>query len=111
MATALDRIEVEMSDERISAHARLLSKQMQALSESLFAPDSRKRLRSFTSGEAAKLLSVSDGYLRQLSLDGIGPLPDISANGRRSYTLTQINELRSHIAVARSTEDVGNTSP
>lgn len=86
------------SDARISAHARLLSEQLQALGTRLFPPDNHKSLRSFSSGEAAKLLHVSDGYLRQLSLDGIGPAPEISASGRRSYTLAQINELRTHIA-------------
>lgn len=54
--------------------------------------------------EAAKLLHVSDGYLRQLSLDGIGPAPEVSASGRRSYTLAQINELRGHIATAKPRE-------
>jgi len=49
------------SDARISAHARLLSEQLQALGSRLFPPDSQKLLRSFSSGEAAKLLRVSDG--------------------------------------------------
>jgi len=89
------------SDARISAHARLLSEQLQALGSRLFPPDSHKLLRSFSSGEAAKLLHVSDGYLRQLSLDGIGPEPEISPSGRRSYTLAQINELRRHIATVK----------
>ena len=86
------------SDARISAHARLLSEQLQSLGARLFPPDSHKSLRSFSSGEAAKLLHVSDGYLRQLSLDGIGPIPETSPTGRRSYSLSQINELRRHIA-------------
>lgn len=89
------------SDARISAHARLLSEQLQALGSRLYPPDSQKLLRSFSSGEAAKLLHVSDGYLRQLSLDGIGPAPEISPSGRRSYTLAQINELRRHIATVK----------
>lgn len=92
------------SDARISAHARLLSEQLQALGTRLFPPDSQKSLRPFSSGEAAKLLRVSDGYLRQLSLDGIGPVPETSPSGRRSYTLTQINELRRHIASAKPRE-------
>lgn len=89
------------SDRRISAHARLLSGQLQSLTEKLFPPNNRKSLRPFTSGEAAKLLGVSDGYLRQLSLDRIGPAPQVSPSGRRSYSLAQINELRRHIAVAK----------
>jgi chromosome partitioning protein len=96
-ATALRR-DIETSDARISAHARLLSEQLQRIGARLFPPDSQKALRSFSSGEAAKLLHVSDGYLRQLSLDGVGPLPATTSSGRRSYTLAQINELRQHVA-------------
>ena len=44
------------------------------------------------------MIGVSDGYLRQLSLDGKGPQPELSQNGRRSYTLGQINELRHYMA-------------
>jgi chromosome partitioning protein len=101
VSTAQVRPERQQSDERILAQARLLSTQMQALSSRLFPPDSAKALRLFSSGEAARLLDVSDGYLRQLSLDGIGPSPDINASGRRGYSLAQINELRSHIASAK----------
>ena len=49
-------------------------------------------------------MGVSDGYLRQLSLDGLGPSPDLNAGGRRSYTLEQINELRVYLAHARPKE-------
>jgi chromosome partitioning protein len=98
VGTAPRRSETPASDAKIAAHARLLSEQLQSLGSRLFPPDSRKSLRSFTSGEAARLLGVSDGYLRQLSIDGVGPSPDVSATGRRSYTLSQINELRRHIA-------------
>ncbi|TGR00976.1 plasmid partitioning protein RepA [Mesorhizobium sp. M4B.F.Ca.ET.190.01.1.1] len=86
------------SDARISHHARQLSMQLQLLRERLFPPASQKALKTFTSGEAAQLIGVSDGYLRQLSLDGKGPIPEISPTGRRSYTLAQINELRLHMA-------------
>ena len=92
------------SDDRIAAHARLLSNQLLALRERLFPPESHKALRTFTSGEAARLIGVSDSYLRQLSSDGVGPTPETSATGRRSYTLVQINELRRHLARARPKE-------
>ncbi len=104
VAAASLRRDMETSDARISAHARLLSEQLQKLGARLFPPDSQKALRSFSSGEAAKLLHVSDGYLRQLSLDGVGPTPATSPSGRRSYTLAQINELRAHIASAKPRE-------
>jgi chromosome partitioning protein len=98
------RREMETSDTRISAHARLLSDQLQKIGARLFPSDRQKALRSFTSGEAAKLLHVSDGYLRQLSIDGVGPKPATNPSGRRSYTLAQINELRAHIASAKPRE-------
>jgi len=47
---------------------------------------------------------VSDGYLRQLSIDGLGPTPDLGNGGRRSYSLEQINELRQYLASARPKE-------
>jgi chromosome partitioning protein len=71
-----------------------LSKELNSLRHELYAPEAKKTLRSFTSGEAAKLIGVGDGYLRQLSLAGKGPQPTIGHSNRRSYTLEQINELR-----------------
>src|SRR3954447_4376727 len=78
----------------IAADGAALSSELNALRKTLFPPVSQKMLRSFSSGEAAKLIGVADGYLRQLSLAGRGPQPETGANGRRSYTLRQINELR-----------------
>jgi len=94
----LDNISVSTTDIRIERHATQLSRQLKLLRDKLFPPLSQKTLRTFTSGEAAQMIGVSDGYLRQLSLDGKGPQPDVSQNGRRSYTLGQINELRQHMA-------------
>jgi chromosome partitioning protein len=81
-------------DETIAADARALSAQLQAMRERLFPPTSRKTLRSFTSGEAARLVGVSDGYLRQLSLAGEGPQPVVGPGGRRYYSLGDIDALR-----------------
>lgn len=89
---------VATTDIRIERHAKQLSRQLQLLRDRLFPPLAQKTLRTFTSGEAAQLIGVSDGYLRQLSIDGKGPMPQLSSNGRRSYTLGQINELRQHMA-------------
>src|ERR687897_1441428 len=90
-----------MTDDRILRHARLLSGQLQQLRERLFPPESHKALRTFTSGEVAKLIGVSDSYLRHLSLEGQGPAPETGSNGRRSYTLGQVNELRRFLAAAK----------
>jgi chromosome partitioning protein len=92
------------SDDRVSTHARLLSSQLQSLRERLFPPEAHKELRKFTSGEVARLVGVSDSHLRQLSLDGLGPSPDTLPNGRRLYSLAQINELRHYLAAARPKE-------
>lgn len=78
----------------IASDGAALSQELHALRQSLFPPASHKLLRSFSSGEAAKLIGIADGYLRQLSLGGKGPQPELGNGGRRSYTLDQINELR-----------------
>ncbi|OLP51508.1 plasmid partitioning protein RepA [Allorhizobium taibaishanense] len=86
------------ADETIAEDARALSAQLKAMRERLFAPASAKSLRTFTSGEAARLVGVSDGYLRQLSLAGEGPAPVVGAGGRRYYSLSDIDALRHYLA-------------
>lgn len=81
-------------DDIIASDGQSLSGQLRSLRDSLFPPTSQKELRRFSSGEAARLIGVTDGYLRQLSIAGEGPQPDIGVAGRRSYSLPQINELR-----------------
>jgi chromosome partitioning protein len=78
----------------IAGDGAALSQELNMLRKTLFPPESKKVLRSFSSGEAAKLIGIADGYLRQLSLGGKGPQPEIGVAGRRSYTLDQINEIR-----------------
>jgi chromosome partitioning protein len=78
----------------IAEDGSALSQELNSLRKTLFPPESQKVLRSFSSGEAAKLIGIADGYLRQLSLGGKGPPPDIGVGGRRSYSLEQINSLR-----------------
>ncbi|SDN97295.1 plasmid partitioning protein RepA [Ensifer sp. YR511] len=82
-----------------AADAALLSSHLSGIRQRLLSPTSKKRLRTFSSGEAARLIGVSDGYLRQLSLSGDGPQPSsISLTRRRSYTLEDVNALRAHLA-------------
>ena len=99
--------QVSTATARITRHASILSGQLRSLGAALFPPTSGKSLRSFTSGEVAKIVGVSDGYLRQLSIDGLGPKPAIGYAGRRSYTLAQINELRAYLAQVRQRESLG----
>jgi chromosome partitioning protein len=81
-------------DDIIASDGRNLSAQLRTLREQLFPTAGQKALRKFSSGEAARLIGVTDGYLRQLSIAGEGPAPETGPGGRRSYTLSQINGLR-----------------
>jgi chromosome partitioning protein len=78
----------------IAGDAQALSGKLQAHRQHLFPPSARKHLRRFSSGEAARLVGVDDGYLRRLSIDGKGPAPAISPSGRRSYSIEDIQALR-----------------
>lgn len=89
-------------DEIIAGDAQTLSIQLQALREKLFPPEAKKQLRRFSSGEAAKLIGVTDSYLRHLSTTGESPEPEKTASGRRAYTLEQIHSLRQHLAKAKA---------
>lgn len=89
---------------RISRRAEALSARLRIVGELAFPPSAEKSLRAFTSGEVAEIIGVSDGYLRQLSLNGLGPAPEIGPGGRRSYSLAKINELRAYIAETRPRE-------
>ena len=86
------------ADETIAEDAQALSVQLKAMRDRLFPPTSQKTLRSFTSGEAARLIGVSDGYLRQISLAGEGPDLPTGPGGRRMYSLADIDALRHHLA-------------
>ena len=51
-------------DEVIAGDARALSANLQMLREKLFPPEAKKQLRRFSSGEAAKLIGVTDNNRR-----------------------------------------------
>jgi chromosome partitioning protein len=103
----IDRhIERASTSAHITQRAEALSARLRAVGERAFPPTAQKSLRTFSSGEVAEIVGVSDGYLRQLSIDGLGPSPDIGNGGRRSYSLEQINELRQYLAGARPKEAV-----
>lgn len=96
----------ETTSARITRRADALSRRLRAVGERVFPPTAQKSLRSFTSGEVAEIVGVSDGYLRQLSLDGLGPVPELGPSGRRSYTLVQVMDLRRYLATARPKDAV-----
>jgi chromosome partitioning protein len=99
-ATARQSPQTQIFDDLILADAQLLSGQMHAVRERIFPPDAAKVLRKFSSGEAAKLLGLTDSYLRQLARADEGPQPDTNPTGKRMYTLEQIHDLRRHLSAA-----------
>jgi chromosome partitioning protein len=105
-ATNSNRKALPSVDETIGEQADLLSSHLQSMSEALFPPTSQKILRKFTSGEAARLMGVSDSTLRKMTLAGEGPQPETTSNGRRLYTLSDINQIR-HL-LAQSTRGRGS---
>lgn len=60
----------------------------------MFPPDAQKTLRPFQLSEVAHYLGVTSGYLKNLSLEGRGPLPMVTPSGRRSYNAEQMLEMR-----------------
>ena len=66
-------MEYEPREQITEADADLLSAQLKELRLRAFPPSSLKELRKFSSGEAAKLIGVTDAYIRHLSLAGDAP--------------------------------------
>ena len=94
----------ESSATKISRQSQLLSAQLQSIRERLYEPEIEKSLKTFTSREVAALLGIAESTLRQMSLDGESAIPERLENGRRIYTLSQINQIREHLALKRPTE-------
>jgi len=81
----------------VGEHARTLSAKLQAHRLQLFPPTAQKTLRKFSSGEAAKLVGTDDGHLRRISLEGKGPAVETGPNGRRAYSVEDIQALRVYL--------------
>jgi chromosome partitioning protein len=88
-------------DQLIADNAQALSNQLATLRNRLFPPQARKGLRRFSSGEAAKLLGITDGYLRQMSLSGELLEPEKGPGGRRLYTLQQVHDIRARLSTGK----------
>lgn len=99
-------VQSESSAYKIMRHSRLLSAQLQALREQMYPPEAMKELKTFSSREVATLLGIAESTLRQMSIDGEGAMPLRQDNGRRAYTLKQINELRQYLAHKRPADAV-----
>lgn len=81
----------------IETDADVLSAQLQQLRARAFPPEAKRELRRFMAGEAAKLIGISDAYLRTLALDGVIVDAERNSAGRRLYTLEQIGAIRDHL--------------
>ena len=77
----------------IQRHAHDLSEQLQAHQRNNFPPSAEKTIRNFSPAEAAKLVGIHEGYLRQVAADGRGVAATVT-NGRRSYSAEDIQNLR-----------------
>lgn len=81
----------------LNESARRLANTLKKQRMAHYEPGVEKTLRKFTSGEVAKIIGVADSYLRQLTLEGKGPMPEILPNNRRMYSLEDINALRAYL--------------
>jgi len=87
----------------INVYADILRSQLKNMADAFWKPTAQKSLRRFTSGEVAKLLGITDTRVRQLSIEGNGPQPEVAPNGRRSYSLADIHALRAHLDATTNT--------
>ena len=61
----------------------------------VFAPNAKKALNlRFTAAEAGKMVGRTPQHIRLSEKQGKLPAPEVDDNGRRSYTLEQINQMR-----------------
>lgn len=86
-----------VDQEVIRQHAKSLSAKLHAQRLKQNHPGVQKTLRKFTSGEVSKIIGVADSYLRQLSIEGKGPQAEVLPNGRRQYSLEDVNALRGYL--------------
>nr|WP_181377294.1 plasmid partitioning protein RepA [Ochrobactrum sp. LM19]AJW29948.1 replication protein A (RepA) [Ochrobactrum sp. LM19] len=89
---------LESIDDTIWADSQALGGQLQLLRERLFPPTAEKSLRKFTSPEVAKLIGVTESYIRHLASQDDLITFEKTSGGRRMYSLAQINELRQILA-------------
>src|SRR6478736_510422 len=80
----------------VSIDAAELSARLRAQQLRDFPPSALKTMRRFSPPEAARFLGITEGYLRQLIADGKGPAA--GRNGRRTYSLDDVEALRSDLA-------------
>jgi chromosome partitioning protein len=121
VAAALPQLPVDPADSGPQSYtqhaltdANTLSVRLQEFREKLFPPTAGKTLRKFSSTEAARLLGISDTYLRQLISDADAKIsePERTPGGRFLFSLEQIHAVRrrmgefkaSHVPTRRAGE-------
>ena len=77
----------------VQRHGERLSAQLKAHHRSIFPPEAEKTIRRFSPPEAAKLIGIAEGYLRQVAAETVG-LTSTAAGGRRTYSVEDIHALR-----------------
>jgi chromosome partitioning protein len=82
----------------INLDATELSKRLHAQQLRDFPPAAEKTIRRFSPAEAARMIGIHEGYLRQLVSEGKGP--PASPNGRRTYSIHDIELLRTDLDAA-----------
>ncbi|SIR21673.1 chromosome partitioning protein [Rhizobium sp. RU20A] len=80
--------------QEILRQGELISDNLNMLRLEQYPPDAQKGLRSFSLAEVADYLGVTQNHIKKLHLEGKGPVPATTATGRRTYTATQMLELR-----------------
>ena len=86
------------SFEFMQSFSTKLETALQNLTMAQYPPDARREMRRLSSAEVASLLDVSEAYIRQIVAKEKGPQPDITQNGRRTYSLEQLLDLRMSLA-------------
>lgn len=82
----------------INLDAAELSKRLHAQQLRDFPPAAEKTIRRFSPAEAARMIGIHEGYLRQIVSEGKGP--PASPNGRRTYSIHDIELLRTDLDAA-----------
>ncbi|MFY9290259.1 MAG: plasmid partitioning protein RepA [Methylorubrum rhodinum] len=77
----------------VRSHGEQLSAQLQAHHRTIFPPEAEKTIRPFSPAESARLLGITEAYLRQVAAEEPAISPTIK-NGRRSYSVEDLQRLR-----------------
>lgn len=86
------RVGVPELRELVQRHGESLSAQLQAHHRSVFPPEAQKIIRRFSPSEAARLLNIAEGYLRQVAAQIGG-----ASGARRTYTVEDIHQIRQQL--------------